>query len=375
MTDAILPPLQIIPSEIQSLADYERLAPRHIPAATWQHIASGAGAGRSLIDNRAQFDRYHLIPRMLRDMRGASTAITLFGGRHAAPLLLAPVAYHKLVHPEGELASIRAATAMASSMIVSTLASYRMEEIAQTARQASAALGQAALPPLWFQLYFQADPADTARLVRRAEAAGYGVLVVTVDAPVKRSGFALPADVEAANLRDMPRISQNSMPQQGHILLGSALLNAAPTWDDIRWLRSITSLPLVIKGLLAPEDARMARALGANGMIISNHGGRVLDGLASPLDLLPAMVDAVGPDVPILLDSGVRAGTDVIKALALGAKAVLIGRPQLHALAVGGMAGSAHMLHLLRAEIELAMAHIGCATLSDIQPCHIRRVS
>lgn len=375
MTEACLPPLSAITPDIQSLADYARRAPRHMPAATWQHIESGAGSGVSLIENRAQFDRYQLVPRMLRDMRGANTAIELFGHLHAAPLLLAPIAYHRLAHPEGELATVRAATALGTSMIVSTLSSYPLEDIAQAAHEASAALGQTAAPPLWFQLYLQPDPDHTAQLVRRAEAAGYRVLVVTVDAAVKHSAFALPPDVDAANLRDMPRITQNAVPGDGHILSGSALLNAAPTWDDIRWLRSITRLPLVIKGLLAPDDARMARELGADGIVISNHGGRVLDGLASPLAMLPAMVDAVGADLPILFDSGIRTGTDAVKALALGAKAVLLGRPQLHALAVAGVVGSAHMLHLLRAELELAMAHIGCATPADITSDRIRHVS
>jgi 4-hydroxymandelate oxidase len=213
---------------------------------------------------------------------------------------------------------------------------------------------------LWFQLYFQRERAQNLELVRRAEAAGYEVLVVTVDAAVKRSGFTLPPGVEPANLRAFPQTEHADPSSQGRIIFGTELADAAPTWADIDWLRGETRLPIVLKGLLAPADAREACAHGADGIIVSNHGGRVLDGLTPPLATLPAMADAVGGAVPLLLDSGVRQGTDIVKALALGARAILIGRPQLHALAVAGMPGVAHMLHLLRAELELAMAQLGC---------------
>lgn len=368
-----LPPLSTIAPDITRLADYERLAQTHLPPSHWQHIQGGVGDALSLADNRQQFDDYRLVPRALQDMRGASTAIDLFGHSHAAPFLLAPIAYHRLAHPEGELATMRAATALGISMIVSTLSSYTLEDIAAAAQQASTALAQPAAPPHWFQLYFQPHRDQSATLVRRAEAAGYAALVVTIDAAVKRSDFALPGDVTAANLRDMPQWRENSAPSAGHVLFGSALMDAAPTWDSIRWLRSITNLPIVIKGILSLDDAMKARDIGADAIILSNHGGRVIDGLAPPLIMLPIIAKAVANDLIILMDSGVRTGTDMIKALALGAKAVLIGRPQLHALAVAGMQGVAHMLHLLRAELELAMAHIGCPTPHMITADHIMR--
>ena len=365
-TQAALPPLAAIPDDIRSVPDYERRAEAHFPPATWRHIQSGAGPETSLVANRAQFDRYRLVPRMLADMRGATTELEMFGLRHAAPVLLAPVAYHRLAHPHGELAAVSAATALDTTMVVSTLSSIPLEDIAAAARAAAAEL-RTQVPPLWFQLYFQSDRGYTAELVRRAEAAGYQVLVFTVDASVKRSDFALPHGVEAANLEGMPQLSQNAGIAGGKIVFGTALLDAAPTWESLAWLRSLTRMPIVVKGLLSPEDARLALEHGADGIIVSNHGGRVLDGLASPLDMLPAMVDAVEDKLPLLLDSGVRHGTDVLKALALGARATLVGRPQLHALAVGGMQGVAHMLHILRAELELAMAHVGCASLAAIE--------
>ena len=346
---APLPPLTTIPPDLQSLSDYERLAQAHLSAGAWRHIQAGADQGLSLAANRAQFDRLALVPRMLADMRGATTAVDLLGLRHAAPILLAPIAYHRLAHPQGEVATISAATALDTTMAVSTLSSVPLEDIAHAARAAAAELGRPAPPPLWFQLYLQPDRAYSAELIRRAEAAGYQVLVFTVDASIKRSEFALPPGVEAANLRGMPRLSQNTSAGSGRIIFGTPLLDAAPTWNDLAWLRAQTRLPIVVKGLLSPQDARLARDQGADGIIVSNHGGRVLDGLAAPLDMLPAMVEAVGDDVPLLLDSGVRHGTDVVKALA-----------------VAGVPGVAHMLHILRAELELAMAHVGCPSPAAI---------
>jgi 4-hydroxymandelate oxidase len=360
----LLPPLTAIPPDLRSVADYEERARHHIDPAAWEHLQGGAGAGLTLIENRAAFDRLRLLPRILADLTGGSTAIELFGRSHATPILLAPLAYQRLAHPDGELATVRAATAMEIGMVASTLSSVTLEEIAGAGRSAARELGSDPAP-LWFQLYLQEDRGWTTDLVRRAEVAGYDAIVLTVDASIKRSDFTLPAGVEAANLRGLPGLRQTSMPQ-GRILFGTPLADAAPGWEDLAWLRSLTSLPLIVKGVLAAEDARLAVAAGADGLIISNHGGRVLDGLPSALEVMPGMIDAVGGKVPLLLDGGVRGGTDIAKALALGAAAVLIGRPQMHALAVAGMAGVAHMLHILRAELELAMAQLGCRTVDDL---------
>lgn len=347
-----------IPADIQSLADYARHAERLMAPANWRHVQEGSGFGLTLDVDRKAYDRLRLLPRRLADLRGGSTAIDLFGQAHATPILLAPVAYQRLAHDEGELATVRAATALGITMILSTLSSVTLEEVADAAAGTARELGRQPVP-LWFQLYFQDDRAVTLALVRRAEAAGYGAIVFTVDAAVKRAGFQLPPGVEAANLRGLPS-PQRQATAQGAILFATALTELAPRWEDLAWLRGQTRLPLLVKGIVAPDDARIAVEQGADGIIISSHGGRVLDGMPAAIDLLPLVREAVGPSVPLLIDGGVRAGTDVVKALATGAQAVLVGRPQIHALAVAGFTGVAHMLHMLRAELELAMAQIGC---------------
>lgn len=350
-----------IPPDIATLADYERHAERRMPPASWAHVQEGAGEEATLHDNCAAFARRRLLPRMLADLRGGQTGVTIFGQRHAAPILLAPVAYQRLAHADGERATARAAAALSAGMIVSTLSSVTLEEIAAAGDEAAAALGTAA--PRWFQLYLQPERAHSEALVRRAEAAGYRAIVLTVDAAVKPSRFVLPGGVEAANLRDLPRLRQTAT-AGGRILFGTPLLDTAPRWEDVAWLRTLTHLPLLLKGVLDPQDARRAVDAGVDGVIVSNHGGRVLDGTIAALDALPAIAAAV--DVPLLLDGGVRTGTDVAKALALGARAVLVGRPQMHALAVAGTAGVAHALHLLRTELEAAMAQLGCATCEAV---------
>ena len=344
-----------IPTDIVCAADYERHAVHHIEARAWQHIQGGADQHLSLVHNRAAFDQLRLLPQPIAALNGAHTGVQLLGHELASPMLLAPVAYLRLAHAEGELAAVRAAMALQTGMVASTLSSFTMEEIAQAGQAAADEMGQGA--PRWFQLYLQPDRAHSLHLLRRAEEAGYTAIVWTVDASIKRSGFVLPHGVEAANLRGMPAHTHTS-PLQGPILFGTPLMAQAPTWDDLRWLRAQTQLPLIVKGVLSPAQAQQAVALGADALIVSNHGGRVLDGVVSPVEVLPAIRQALGPAVPLLLDSGVRYGTDVVKALALGANAVLLGRPQVYALATAGLLGVAHWLHLLHAELELAMAQL-----------------
>lgn len=367
------PPLQRIPADIASLADYARRAQKHIEAHAWAHIESGAEQGLTLGHNRAALERLLLLPEPLADLSRASTAQMLLGQRLEWPVLLAPVAYQRLAHPEGELAGARAAMAMRTAMVVSTLSSYSLEDIAQAACGAAAELGRRA--PLWFQLYSQPERQHTLALVRRAEAAGYQALMWTVDASIKRSSYPLPAGVEAANLRGMPQARQTSDLMSEHILFGTPLAAQAPGWDELQWLRGQTQLPLIVKGILSPRAARRALELGADALVVSNHGGRVLDSAVSPVEVLADIRTAVGPDMPLLLDGGIRQGTDVFKALALGANAVMIGRPQFHGLAVAGMLGMAHMLHALRAEFELAMAQMGCARLEEISADSLRRTA
>jgi 4-hydroxymandelate oxidase len=293
-------------------------------------------------------------------MEGAHTRLTLFGREHDFPILLAPVAYHRLAHPEGELATAQGAGAMGAAMIVSTQASFALEDIA---RQTAA--------PLWFQLYLMHDRDFTAQLVRRAEAAGYQAIVLTVDAPVtlrnreQRAGFRLPPGVEAANLRGLAQPPPpRSEPHESEVFRG--LLDHAASWKDVAWLRARTGLPVILKGILSPADALRAIDEGADGIIVSNHGGRALDTAPASIEALPRVAEAVAGRIPVLMDGGIRRGTDVVKALALGAKAVLVGRPCIHGLAVGGALGVAHVLKILRTELEIALALTGCAHLEAI---------
>ncbi len=369
---APLPKLQRISPAVASVSDYEPLARERLTQEAWAYVSGGAADEWTLRENCAAFQRLTLRTRVLADLTGGNTRLDLFGHSFNSPVFLAPVAYQKLFHPDGEMATALAASAMQTGMVVSTQASTHLEGIA---REATA--------PLWFQLYIQPDRDFTRDLVRRVEAAGYRALVVTVDAPVsgprnreQRAGFTLPEGVEAVNLRTMP-IQRGRGDGADTLLLGGPLLAAAPTWEDVRWLRSLTTLPILIKGIMTAEDTRRAVSEGADGIIISNHGGRVLDTQPATIDVLPDIVQAIGDRTPVLLDGGIRRGSDILKALALGAKAVLIGRPYIFGLAAAGAIGVSHVVRILRAELEIAMALTGCATLEAIGaagPCHRRHL-
>ncbi|MGG5890258.1 alpha-hydroxy acid oxidase [Falsiroseomonas sp. HC035] len=349
-----------IPPDIVALSDYEAAARQRMDDKAWAYFAGGSADESTLRANQAAFGDLLLQTRVLAEMQGAETRLTLFGQPMDYPILLAPVAFHRLVHPDGELAAAFGAAAMGATMVVSSQASTTLEAIA-----ASTAA------PLWFQLYIQHDRSFTEALLRRAEAAGYRAIVVTVDAPAatrnreQRAGFALPPGIEAANLRGLPPTPPSRAGlAESDVFRG--LLDAAPSWKDIAWLRSLTRLPLLLKGIMSPADAQRAVAEGMDGIIVSNHGGRSLDTLPASITALPRIADAVGGRLPLLLDGGIRRGTDVLKALALGAHAVLLGRPQIHGLAVGGPVGVAHVLKILRTELEIAMALTGCTRLDRI---------
>ncbi len=352
-----------IPPDAVALADYERLARERLSPAAFAYYSGGAGDERTVGWNREAFDRVKLRSRVLADCRGGGTMLTLFGQRFDHPILLAPTAHHGLALPEAEIATVIGAGGARAGMVVSTEADVTLEEIAQAGRT-----------PLWFQLYIQHDRAFTKALVRRAEAAGYGALVVTVDAPVhafrnreQRAGYVPPKLSAHANLRGL-HTRHIAAAELGESLMFQGFLDVAARWDDIARLREATRLPLILKGIMTPEDAERALAQGVDGLIVSNHGGRVLDTVPATLDVLPGIVRAVAGRVPVLLDGGIRRGTDVLKALALGASAVLMGRPYLYGLAVAGPAGVAHVLHVLRSEFEIAMVLTGCARLEDIGP-------
>lgn len=353
-------PLAGIPPEIACAQDYERLAPRFIALPTFEYIAGGSGAGLTTAANRAAFGRWSLMPRILREVSHGHTRLSLAGTPLAHPILLAPVAFQQLVHGGAEIDSARAAAAVDATIVSSTLSSFAVEDIARAAVSH------------WFQLYFQPSRAATLALLRRAEAAGCGAIVATFDAVIQlpgqralAAGFSMPASCVALNLA--PAAPGSAAPADGGASpIFQGAMRGAPTWDDLAWLLSQTRLPVWVKGVLHPDDARQAMALGAAGVVVSNHGGRGLDGAPSSLDALPAIRQALGAAVPLLFDGGIRSGSDIFKALALGADAVMVGRLQVYALAVAGALGVAHMLKCLREELELCMALTGCATLAQI---------
>lgn len=365
-------PLSQIPPDIVSAADYERHAREALPRPSYEHIACGSGDEVTLQSNREAFQQIELLPRVLRRFDGASSRLTLFGDSYASPILVAPLAYQQLAHPEGELASAAAAEALDCGFVCSTLSSFTLEEIA-AASDANK----------WFQLYFQDSREDSLSLLRRAEQAGYRAIVVTVDSSVtgmrdrsQRAGFHLPKEIHAANLREIAPPPPRSLAPEESIILNGIMADA-PDWTELEWLRGQTSLPLVVKGIIHPEDAQRALHIGADGLVVSNHGGRSLDGCPASIRMLPLIRRVVddfaarrtGSSAPaVLLDSGIRRGSDVFKALALGADAVLLGRPSFYALAVAGALGVAHLLRLLTEEFEISLALTGCPNLTAISP-------
>jgi 4-hydroxymandelate oxidase len=354
-----------------NVLEFEALARARMDRAAFDYFAGGAGDERTLEENRLGFDRVRLRPRVLVDVGSTDPSATILDRTVSFPVLLAPTALNRLGHPEGEVAAARAAGAAGTIMAVSTTASSTIEEIAA-----------AATGPLWFQLYVYRDRGVTLDLVRRAEASRYSALILTVDMPRMghrerdlRNRFALPPGITIRNLETSGRPdaaawgADSTFIQYVHDLLDPTL-----TWDAVAWLKSTTRLPILIKGVLTPEDADRAVSAGADGIVVSNHGGRQLDGAIATIDALPDIADRVAERLPILLDGGIRRGTDVIKALALGARAVLIGRPYLWGLAAGGEAGVRRVLDLLRAELELAMALCGCPTIGAIDRSLIKRM-
>ena len=354
-----------------NLLELEDLVREKVPGPSLDYIAGGAEDEVSLRRNREAYGHWALRPRVLVDVSNRDTSTTILGKTVSMPILVAPTAFHGLVHPDGEIATARGAAAAGTLMVASAISTKTLEEVA------------ASVPaPRWFQLYVYKDRKVTADLVRRAEKAGYRAICLTVDTPLlgrrekdERNAFTLPPGLEIANLRPA---GLDGMPESER---GSAfakyvveLLDAAVTWRDIAWLRSMTALPIVLKGILTGEDATLAVEHGVAGIVVSNHGGRQLDSTLGTLDALPAVVEAVKGRVDVYLDGGIRRGTDVLKALALGAKAVLLGRPVLWGLALGGADGVRAVLEHLRREFELAMALAGRANIAGIDRTNVTRV-
>jgi 4-hydroxymandelate oxidase len=344
-----------------NLDDFEVAARRLLSPMAYNYIAGAAADEYTMRRNREAFASIRLHPRVLVDTSHIDTQINLLNQKLPFPILLAPAAYHKLAHPEGENATARGAGMAQATLIVSSYASTAIEEIAKNATQ-----------PLWFQIYAHPDQGVTRELISRGQAAGCRAFCLTVDSPVfgarnreARDRFCLPPGIYAEHFRSLDPKSAKA----GHVLsegIYGTMTDSSMTWKTIDWLRSLTSVPILLKGVLSPQDASLAGERGIAGIIVSNHGGRNLDTAPATIEALPRIVQAVGGRMVVLLDGGIRRGTDVLKALALGAQAVLIGRPYLWGLAVGGAAGVAEVLRILRDEFCAAMALCGVPRIDCI---------
>ena len=357
------PPAETPPELPINLLEYQPLAAQRLSRMAYDYYASGATDELTLRDNRAAFERRKIRFRVLAGVGQRSSRGEVLGAPFEFPVLIAPMAFQGLADADAELATARAAGAAGTVMILSTLSNVALEEVV--------AAGPA---PVWFQLYVYKDREATAALVRRAEAAGCQALVLTVDAPLLgrrerdvRNRFHLPDGLQAKNLHaagygQLAPVASDS----GLAAYVGSLLDPNLSWEDLTWLRSITKLPVLVKGVVRGDDAERALSAGAAGIVVSNHGGRQLDTSVATLDCLEEVASAVAGQVPILLDGGVRRGTDVLKALALGAQAVLLGRPILWGLGSRGQAGVEHVLELLKAEFDQALALSGCSSLAEV---------
>jgi 4-hydroxymandelate oxidase len=352
---------------MRSIADFEAVARERMEPAHYDFFAGGAQDEITLRDNETAFRRLRLLPRVLCGSDKRDLGIELLGTRASMPILIAPTAFHKLAHADGELATARAAARAGTILIVSMAATTAIEDIAAAAREVTPD------PALWFQLYLQPDLEFTEAIVRRAEAAGVRAFVVTVDSPVlgrrerdDRNDFhSLPPGLAVENLRNL-RVGNRGGGSASHV--SELVLSAGLSWEHIAWLRRTTKLPVLIKGILHPEDARLAVRHGVAGIVVSNHGGRQLDTVPAAIDVLPEIASAAGGAVPLILDGGIRRGTDVVKALALGATVVGVGRPVLWGLAAEGREGVTQVLEMLREDFDHALAMCGRARPQDLTP-------
>lgn len=346
-----------------NLHDVEAAAESRLPAMTFSYYAGGAGDEITLRENRRAYDALALRPRVLVDVSARRLDTTVLGAPIAAPILIAPMAFQGMAHAHGEAATARAAGAAGLGMVLSTLASRTAEDVRAATRA-----------PLWYQLYVFKDRGATRALVERVESADYGALVLTVDAPLLgrrerdvRSRFQFPAGVPNVAPATTSDASRPDAPGDSHLAMHFLqAIDPSISWRDIEWLRGITRLPIVVKGILRGDDAMRAAEHGAAAVIVSNHGGRQLDTAIATIRALPDVAEHTAGRIELLVDGGIRRGTDIVKALALGARAVLVGRPILWGLAVGGEAGVARVLAILRDELDLAMALAGCASIADI---------
>ncbi len=355
-------------SSLICIPEFEKAARAALSRMAWDYYRSGADAERTLRENIRAYRQWEIHYRVLVDVSRREMGSHILGIPVSMPILIAPTAYQCLAHPDGELATARAAAEAGTIYTLSTLATKSIEDVARVSKG-----------PRWFQLYVHKDRDLTRSLVARAEAADYKAIVLTVDTPVLgrrirdvRNGFGLPAGLVMANLVDAAGMNglQSSSALARYI---ASRHDASLTWNDIEWLRGMTRLPLLLKGIVRSDDALRAIDAGAAGIVVSNHGARQLDGAPATLDVLPRIVESVAGRVPVLVDGGIRWGTDVLKALALGACAVTIGRPVLWGLAVGGVSGVRAVLEIFREELSTAMALAGCSSLETIDRSLVER--
>jgi 4-hydroxymandelate oxidase len=352
-----------------NIEELEAAARERLPREFYDYYSGAAWDGVTLRENRAAYARLTIHYRILRDVSLRSTSCELFGSRLAMPILAAPTAFHRLACADGEVATARGVGAAGTAMVLSSLSTCRLEDVAA-----------AATGPLWFQLYINKDRGFTRELVARAVAAGYRAIVVTADTPCwgvrendLRNGFHLPDGLEPVNLLPAATAGESRAHRgSGMAEILSWMLDLSLTWRDLEWLAAVAGVPVIVKGVCRPDDAREALRHGAAGVIVSNHGGRQLDGAPATISVLPAVVDAVAGAAPVLIDGGIRRGVDILKALALGARAVLVGRPVIWGLATDGAGGVAQVLAMLHRELDLAMALAGCASLAELTPDLVR---
>ncbi|XP_009586068.1 PREDICTED: hydroxyacid oxidase 1 [Fulmarus glacialis] len=355
------------------IADFEEYAKKFLPKSVYDYYRSGADDQETLADNVAAFSRWKLYPRVLRDVSVMDLSTSVLGQRISMPVCVGATAMQRMAHADGETATAKACQAMGTGMMLSSWATSSIEEVAEAA--------PAGLH--WLQLYVYKDREVTKSLVKRAERAGYKGIFVTVDTPFLgrriddvRNKFQLPPHLRLKNFSssDLAFSSGKDFGENSGLAVYVAeAIDASVNWEDIRWLRGLTSLPIVAKGILRADDAKEAVKIGLNGILVSNHGARQLDGVPATIDVLPEIVEAVEGKVEVFLDGGVRKGTDVLKALALGAKAVFIGRPLIWGLVYQGEEGAKEVLQMLKEEFRLAMALTGCQRVEEIGRTLIRR--
>ena len=359
---------ELDPASLLTIEDFEEAARSKLSQMAYDYYRSGADAEITLGNNRAAFSRWEIWPRVLVDVSHRDLRTRVLGTEVSLPILVAPTAYQKMAHPEGEMASARGAAAAGTIFTLSSLANSTIEEVAE-----------ASSGPKWFQLYVHKDRGLTKSLVERAAAAGFLAIVLTVDAPIlgrrladERNRFVLPEGLSMANLGESADDLTKSEAGSALTSYAASRHDASLSWSDLDWLRSISSLPLLIKGVMRADDALRAVEAGVDGLVVSNHGGRQLDGAPATIDALPEVVDAVSGRIEVFVDGGVRWGSDVLKALALGARAVMVGRPVIWGLAVDGAEGVKRVLMSLGEELSTAMALAGCPSAESVDRALVR---